>query len=178
MEVRHMWRKLFGYIQHFNLTKNINLVLFNEASVRLYHKLASYNTVYIDATGKLFSDEGLHERGRLLYYAMVMRHPYPKFPPIPIVEYITSIHTTDSIRLMLRILKEEEKEVFPNLSSHTTPVLVMADFSMAIINTCVREFTGETVQGYLTHGYDIINGDARKEDAEKKQFSMYVRHIC
>ena len=33
-EVRHMWRKLFGYIQHFNLTKNINLVLFNEASVR------------------------------------------------------------------------------------------------------------------------------------------------
>ena len=43
----------------------------------------------------------------------------------------------------------------------------MADFSMAIINACVCEFTGETVQGYLTRGYDIINGDARKEDAEK-----------
>ncbi|CAB3979111.1 kDa in NOF-FB transposable element [Paramuricea clavata] len=177
MELGHMWRKLFGYIQHFNLTNNINLVLFNEASVRLYHELANYDTVYIDATGKLFSDEGLHERGRLLYYAMVMRHPYPKFPPIPIVEYITSVHTIDSIRLMLRTLKEKEKEVFPNLSLYTTPALVMADFNMAIINACVREFTGETVQEYLTRGYDIINGDARKEDAEKTIFHVCAAHM-
>ena len=41
----HKWRKCFGYIcfgyiQLCNLTKDVNLVLFNEASVRLYHKLA------------------------------------------------------------------------------------------------------------------------------------------
>ncbi len=67
--------------------------------------------------------------------------------------------------------------MFPNLSLYTTPALVMADFSMAIINACVREFTGETVQEYLTRGYDIINGDAHKEDAEKTIFHVCAAHM-
>ena len=177
IDVGHMWRKLFGYIQHFNLTNNINLVLFNEASVRLYHEIAKYDTVYIDATGKLFSDEGLRNRGRLLYYAMVIRHPYAKYPPIPIVEYITSCHTTDSIRVMFRTLKEKHKEVFPNLPSYPTPALVMTDFSMAIINACIREFTNENVEDYLTRGFKIVNGDASREDAEKTIYHVCAAHI-
>jgi hypothetical protein len=172
-----MWRKLFGYIQHFNLTNNINLVLFNEASVRVYHELAKYDIVYIDATGKLFSAEGLRDRGRLLYYAMVVRHPYAKYPPIPIVEYITSCHTTDSIRVMLRTLKEKEKEVYPNVSCYPTPAVVMTDFSMAIINACIREFANENVEDYLTRGFNIINGHASREDAEKTIFHVCAAHI-
>jgi hypothetical protein len=177
LKVGHMWRKLFGYIQHFNLTNNINLVLFNEASVRVYHELAKYDIVYIDATGKLFSAEGLRDRGRLLYYAMVVRHPYAKYPPIPIVEYITSCHTTDSIRVMLRTLKEKEKEVYPNVSCYPTPAVVMTDFSMAIINACIRECANENVEDYLTRGFNIINGHASREDAEKTIFHVCAAHI-
>ena len=77
---------------------------------------------------------------------MVMPHLYPKYTPIPIVEYITSHHTTDLISLMLRTLKEKEKEVFPNLSSYATLALVVTDFSMAIIIACIREFTNETLK--------------------------------
>ena len=151
--------------------------MFNEASVRVYHQLAKYDTIYIDATGKLFSNEGLRDLGRLLYYAMVMRHPYPKYPPIPIVEYITSCHTADSISLMLRTLKEKEKEVFPNLSSYATPALVMTDCSMAIINACIRELTNETFEEYLTRGFNIINGSASKEEAEKTIYHVCAAHM-
>ena len=132
--------------------------------MRLYHELAKYNIVYIDATGKIFSDKGLSDLGRLLYYAMVKRHPYPKYLPIPIVEYITSCHTTDSIRVMLRTLQEQEKHVFPNVSSYSTPALVMTDFCQAIINACIKEFTNGNLLEYLTQGFNITNGIANKDE--------------
>jgi hypothetical protein len=94
------WRKFFGYIQMCNTKPDLNIVLLNEASVRLYHELSARDILYIDATGNLFSREKPYNR--LLYYAVVLRNPYTKNTPIPIVEYISSRHTADSIGLMIR----------------------------------------------------------------------------
>ena len=38
---------------------------------------------------------------KMLYYALVTRHPFYGYPPLPVVEYITSDHTNDCIYLFL-----------------------------------------------------------------------------
>ena len=123
------WRKFFGYIKMCNIKPDLNIALFNEASVRLYHELSARDIIYIDATGNLFATEKSYMR--LLYYAMVLRNPYPQNTPIPIVEYISSRHTAESIGLMIRKLKEKEKDIFG--CRVVTPALIMSDFSMAIL---------------------------------------------
>ena len=57
IKLGHTWRKFFGYIQMCNITQDLNIVLFNESSVRIYHELSRHDIIYIDATRKLFSDE-------------------------------------------------------------------------------------------------------------------------
>jgi flagellar biosynthesis regulator FlbT len=92
------------------VTPDINVVLFNEASVRIFHELSKQDIIYIDATGKLFANEQNYPS--LLYYAMVLRNPYRLNAPIPISELISSRHNAESIGLMIRKLKEREKDVF------------------------------------------------------------------
>ena len=92
------WKKFFGYIQMCNIKPDLNIALFDEASVRLYHELSARDIIYIDATGNLFATEKSYMR--LLYYAMVLRNPCPQNTPIPIVEYISRRHTAESIGLM------------------------------------------------------------------------------
>ena len=135
------------------------------------------NTIEINSNyrWKLFKLPTILGMVYCIHYAMVVRHPYAKYPPVPIVEYIMSCHTTDSIRVMLRTLKE--KEVYPNVSCYPTPAVVMIDFSMAIIKACIREFTNENVEDYLTRGFNIINGDASREDAEKTIFHVCAVHM-
>ena len=151
----HSWRKFFGYIQMYNMSPTINIVLFNEASLRLYHELSRHDIVYIDATGNLFANEKKYNR--LLYYAMVLRNPFALNSPTPIVEYITSRHTADSIGLMIRTLKEQEREIF---AKGVIPALVMSDFSMAIINACLWEFNNESLEDYFGRGFRIVSGKA------------------
>ena len=150
------------------MSPDINIVLFNEASLRLYHELSRHDIIYIDATGNLFANEKKHKR--LLYYAMVLRNPFAHNSPVPIVEYITSRHTTDSIGLMIRKLKEREKEVFKNA---VTPVLVISDFGMAIINACLREFNNKSLEEYFERGYRIVTGKAAQEEVQKT-----IHHVC
>ena len=61
-----------------------------------------------------------------------------------------------------------------NVSCYPTPAVVMTDFSMAIIKACIREFTNENVEDYLTRGFNIINGDASREDAEKTFCAVHM----
>ena len=80
---------------------------------------------------------------------MVLWNPFALNSLTPIAEYIASDHTADPIRLMIRTLKlkEREKEITP--AKGVTPALVMSDFTMAIINTCVREFNKELSEDYF-----------------------------
>ena len=168
IKLQHTWRKFFGYIQMCNMSPEINIVLFNEASVRIYHELSKQDIIYIDATGNLFSNEKTYNR--LLYYAIVIRNPYPQNSPIPVVEYISSQHTAQSIGLMIRKLKERERAIFPK---GVTPALVMSDFSMAIINASLREFNNESLGDYFERGFRIVTGKATKAEAEKT-----IHHVC
>ena len=169
IKLGHTWRKFFGYIQLCNVTPELNIALFNEASVRIFHELAKQDIIYIDATGKLFAD--LPNHPRLLYYAMVLRNLFNLNAPIPISELISSRHTADSIGLMIRKVKERENQVFK--SKNVLPALVMSDFSMAIIIACLREFNNETYEEFLERGYGIVTGTASESDLAKS-----IHHVC
>ena len=77
------------------------------------------------ATGGLFANEKHHSR--LLFYAMILQNPFPKNAAVPIVEYISSRHTSESIALMFPKLTEREKDVFRSN-------IVSPDYGIAIIN--------------------------------------------
>ena len=128
-------------------------MLFNEASVRIFHDLSKHDIIYIDATGKLFADKLNHLR--LFYYAMVLRDPYHLNAPIPISELISSRQTADSTGLMIRKLKERSKYLGLKVA---TPSLLMSDFSMAIIIACLREFNNKSYEEFLERGYRIVMG--------------------
>ena len=173
IKLGHTWRKFFGYIQLCNVTPELSVVLFNEASVRIFHELSKQDIIYIDATGKLFANE--HNYPRLLYYAMVLRNPYQLNAPVPISELISSRHTAESIGLMIRKLKEKEKDVFE--SKGAVPSLVMSDFSMAIIIACLKEFNNESYDEFLERGYRIVMGLASKSDMLKASHRVCSAHM-
>lgn len=173
VKLGHTFRKFFGYIETCNITQELNIVLFNEASVRLYHELSQHDIIYIDATGKLFANENPYNR--LLYYAMVIRNPYPQNPPIPISEYISSRHTAESIGIMIRKLREKEKEIFG--SKQVTPALVMSDFGMAIILASLREFNNETSDEFLERTFEIVMGNATESEAAKTIHCVCSAHM-
>ena len=173
VKLGHTFRKFFGYIETCNITQELNIVLFNEASVRLYHELSQHDIIYIDATGKLFANENPYNR--LLYYAMVIRNPYPQNPPIPISEYISSRHTAESIGIMIRKLREKEKEIFG--SKQVTPALVMSDFGMAIILASLREFNNETSDEFLERTFKIVMGNATESEAAKTIHRVCSAHM-
>ena len=107
---------------------------------------------------------------RLFYYAMVLQNPYPQNTPIPIVEYISSCHTAESIRLMICKLKEKEKDIFG--CRVVTPALIMSDFSIAIIIASLREFN-KSPEEFMECGYRIITGVATENEAKKT-----IHHVC
>ncbi|CAB3989112.1 Hypothetical predicted protein [Paramuricea clavata] len=148
IELGDTWRKFFGYIQLCNVTPELNIVLFNEASVRIFHDLSKHDIIYIDATGKLFADELNHPR--LLYFAMVLRNPYHLNAPIPISELISSRQTADSIGLMIRKLKEREREA---------------------------KFNNESYEEFLERGYRIDIGEANKSDIAKYTHHVCSAHM-
>eukprot|EP00794_Sanderia_malayensis_P019325 gene19325-21249_t len=135
-----------------------------EDMVRLYHKVAKCTMFYVDATG------GLHEKingvGRLLYYAMVIPHPFGKGPPITVAEMIANEHTADSIRRLFEELCYRERLVY-KATGNSIPLGIMTDFSLVIIVAAMVEFNNESYRAYLERTYKIMVGLASVEELQK-----------
>ena len=71
-----------------------------------YHEQVSRDILYIDATGTVI--DKIKGYGRLLCYVAAIRHPFGKSPPLPIAEYITTMHDQFSIRQFLMAIHEKE----------------------------------------------------------------------
>ena len=97
-------QKLYGYIHFSSISHSgIHISLFDEGLVRFYHRVAPYEILFFDATG--FSESPItwlkNENGkpkRILLYALTIRHPSGKVPPIALMEHNTSEHNIFSIR--------------------------------------------------------------------------------
>ncbi len=108
-----------------------------------------------------------------MYYAVVVRHPYGKTPPLPVCEFISSSHDQYAIGT-LRAIHEKEFEKY----KHTTnPRLILMDFSWAIILACVREFCGENIIEYVNRTKRIVEGNGSEVDISKSLLHICAAHI-
>eukprot|EP00112_Aurelia_sp_Birch-Aquarium-sp1_P007867 Seg1859.4 transcript_id=Seg1859.4/GoldUCD/mRNA.D3Y31 product="Histone lysine demethylase PHF8" protein_id=Seg1859.4/GoldUCD/D3Y31 len=168
-QLKHASRKLFGYIQSMELVPEIKLVLLHEPLIRLYHGIAPRDIIYFDATGSVVRK--MPQFKRILYYSLCVRHPYEESPPLPVAEYVSSSHTTESIRRMITTLREKERLIFGGKC--VQPALILTDNSLAMIMACLSEFNQETVKQYIDRTFDIVCG---KASADK--LSLTFLHIC
>ena len=155
-----IFRKLFGFIQTFSVTNDhLKLILFHEKEIRLFHDLCSKDILYLDATGGLVTKVPQFEK--IFLYSLAMRHPFGKTFPLPTGMYITSVHTTESVRFFLMTIREQEKNLYGN---NTQPRLIISDNSKVLQNACLREFNGESRLEYHQRTYRIVTGNATEKD--------------
>ena len=174
IELKHAHRKMFGYVQHCNITSGaVNIVLCSEASIRLYHELCQRDIVYLDATGRLF----LQPKGcnRALYYALVVRHPRKNSPPIPVAECMSTTHSVYSIRLFLLKFKECHGKIFEK-KRLPSPKVIM-DYSLALIIASVKEFNGESISDFNERAFGIVSGAADDADLKKTIIHVCAAHV-
>ena len=91
-----------GFIQQLSLSHSvISTTLFDNPFVRLYHTVAPYCTLQVNATGSIIASMSWlkntdNKPKRILLYALTMKSPTEKAPSITIVEHITSNHNVFS----------------------------------------------------------------------------------
>ena len=92
---------------------------------------------------------------KLLYYALVTRHPFDGYPSLAVAECITRDHTKESIYLFV---SQTHKKLLcsVNLSSNMKPKLLMIDFSLAIISGVLKKYNRQNIKEYLEKYLQII----------------------
>ena len=105
------YRRLFGYIHTIEITNDeIKISLFTEGTVRIFHQLCRKDILYIGAAGSFVNKAKSFKR--TFNYCLALRHPLGKAPPLPLLEFISSSHTTDAVRSMLLYFREKENLIF------------------------------------------------------------------
>ena len=159
-----------GYIQGINVDNlHIRLVLFDEPMIRLFHVLSTRDILYLDATGNII--ERIKPYKQIYYYALTVRHSFGLASPIPVAEYITSSHTTESLRHFFLTVREKEGIVFQGCLSK--PKLLICDLSIPLYESALLEFNKETINEYLNRTFKIINGTA-----EDEELNLMLVHLC
>ena len=97
--------------------------MFDEPIVKLYHNIATLESLYLDVTGTLLSEipfikNDIGNPKCILLYALTMRHSHKNIPPIAIIEYITTNHNVFSIRQPLMKLRKLEFQIFRENNCH------------------------------------------------------------
>ena len=168
-------RNFFGFIQEVSVTEDvIRIFMAEEDTTRLYHNIASSTLFYVDATGNLF--DRIQNSGRVLYYAMVVGHPFGLSTPLPVAELIANEHDTETIRRLFHELRCCERKIFKR-SAHATPLGIMTDFSLAIITAALQEYNAETYHHYLERTFLIMTGKALARDLTKLYVFTCTAHI-
>ena len=167
------YRRIFGYIHTIEITNDeIKISLFTEGTVRIFHQLCRKDILYIDATGSFVNKAKSFKR--IFNYCLALRHPLGKAPPLPLLEFISSSHTTDAVRSMLLYFREKENLIF---GSRNIPKLIICDFSKVLIAAVLYEFNGETVEEYLARAFHIITGKATTQDLAKALIHVCSAHV-
>ena len=169
-------KRVPGYVQSPSISLNgVSVSLFDEALVKLYHLLSPHDVLFFDASGSFVAPFPwlLNKDGkpmRVLLYALTVRHPAGKVPPIALIEHITTSHNIFSIRRMLSNLKEAEYKIF---KKNAKPKLIITDYSKAMIQAVLMELSGETLEAYLKRSYRIVFNKCQPDDFDR----MFI-HIC
>ena len=125
----------YGYIQYPSISiSGLQLSLFDEGLVRLFHLIAETETFYFDASGSFVSaipaiktKDGKVKR--ILFSE-------GKSPPVAIFEHVTTDHSIIAIRQPFLRFKDMETRLF---GFSRSPARAVTDFSKAIIQVVPQE---------------------------------------
>lgn len=107
----------------------------------------------MDATGSVMRD--IPDQKRPLYYCILLSEN-----SLPVCDILTTRHTSESIQARLLTFNHFVSVV--NCNKLVKPTYIVADFSYALINACVRSFSDESLPKYLRrcHRYLTIGSTA------------------
>ena len=130
-------RTFFGYLHCINMTDEINIVAFTEASFRWYHEVLKRDLCSLTQRS-LFKNVTTYKK--LLYYTLVARHPFAGYPPVAVAEYITSDHSKESVSLFLLYVRAYEKKIYVQ-NSIGSPTILLLDSSLVLIGAALHQLS-------------------------------------
>ena len=160
----------YGYIQYPPISiSGLQLLLFDEGLVRLFHLIAETETFYFDASRSFLSAipaiKNKDGKAKLIFlYALTVKNPEGKSPPFAIFEHITTDHNIITIRQPFLRIKDMETRLF---GFSRSPARVVTDFSKAIIEAVLQEYRNETIGKNLSRLHRIATGISSDEENKK-----------
>ena len=169
-------KKLGRYIQRINAFP-LSITCITEEGIRLYHMLGHQSTLFLDATGTVVSLEKTnYNKPKMLYYALVLRHPKEGHAPIAVAEFLTQEHTVLAIAHFLESLRHYESILF-GTHSMVQPSKFVVDRSITLLMSITKVYFQENVKSYYSRFYRIVTGCYESSDFDKGFVCACISHI-
>ena len=160
-----------GFIQFFSINP-FAIGLWTEKDIELYHKMSSSHSLLVDATGSIATKLTDKE---IFYFAFFSYDRSIQTEPVPHLELLTDLSTTNTLKFIFMRFLEDEMKRF-NYISFSVPLLCTTDFSWPIIKSLVEALNNESVETYLGRSYLIVTGKATVNDLPVKTIKTFL-HI-
>jgi hypothetical protein len=165
-----------GYIQRL-IAKPFSVSLFTEEGVRIYHHVASTQTLYLDATGTVVSLRGTdYQTKTCLYYALVVDHPVKGQSPVAVAELISTEHSVIAISHFLDDFRRHEGILY-GYKNAVSPKHIVIDRSLVLLMSFLKVYNYETLQDYLNRCFRILYDCASKDDINKIFIFACISHV-
>ncbi|CAF1547831.1 unnamed protein product, partial [Didymodactylos carnosus] len=166
-----------GAIQFCSTIPSLIVIVFTEASLRLYNALVHQpgTVVSWDATGSIVRNNNNDLR---LYYELTLSVPNtaPHDRLIPISFLIPSDHSQPIIDFWLSKLKYGYKVIF---LQKTFPVskYMISDRSFVLIRASLHQFNEESYRDYFIRAFKIVNDDTSQINENKTIIISCTAHM-
>ena len=160
-----------GFIHHITAVP-FGVVLFTELGLRIYHQLSPLLTIHCDATGTIVQSK---ESGKLLYYALVLRHPEKK-SPVAVAEFITASQSVVAISHFLEIFRRAEAIMY-GYGNLSVPFEVLIDRSIVLLISFLKVFNNESLSSYLHRCFRLVMNCSSQEDSQLLLVHACISHV-
>ena len=134
--------------------------------------MSSSHSLLVDATGSIATKLTDKE---IFYFAFISYDRSIQTEPVPHLEFLTDLSTTNTLKFIFMRFLEDEMKRF-NYISFSVPLLCTTDFSWPIIKSLVEALNNESVETYLGRSYLIVTGKATINDLPVKTIKTFL-HI-
>ena len=150
------------------------VMIWNTASMKLFHNIVQHDIVYWDATGKIV--RSTLTKKNLFYYELTARHPVDGCVSVPLSIMLSDSHTVPDVENWLRRFRHYEKEIYcaRNLSM---PIQINSDRSMVFILAALHVINNEELPDFLDRAWKIVNGQANTEELMKMNVHACAFHF-
>jgi len=142
------------------------VALFSEDLIRISHKRAKQDIVYIDATGSVVLGDK-----RCYAYEIFVRHPVAGKPPLAVASHFTTSHNIPSISYFISSFCHAASLLYRN--NKTLPKLVCATAAWLLFNPLFQSFFKENLQSFLDRCVLIASGQYTHSMTE-----LPFLHLC